>query len=149
MVIDKVESEYLENQMLHRIDVYIKGQKRPKIACFYCHDSRKVIIVDKGLVDLPSVREELKKIKGELCSRFPNGFKSYQEVHYEISSAISFEIRKDKPQGIVNEKHEASGHGGLYELAEELTLEFETMHKDREWNGEFFEEIGKFIDEKI
>jgi hypothetical protein len=41
------------------------------------------------------------------------------------------------------------GHGGLYELAEDLTDEFETINKNREWDGEFFEEIETFLNEKL
>jgi hypothetical protein len=74
---------------------------------------------------------------------------SWIETHFEISGAITIEISKDNPTGLVAERHAAQGHGGLYELAEELTDEFETLHKGREWDGEYFDTIYSFIQEKL
>jgi hypothetical protein len=34
-------------------------------------------------------------------------------------------------------------------LANDLTDEFELLNKDREWDGEFFDEIERFLDEKF
>ena len=47
------------------------------------------------------------------------------------------------------ERHSEQGHGGLYELAEELTDEFELLNKGRVWDGEFFDEIEEFLSEKL
>lgn len=80
---------------------------------------------------------------------FPNGFASWQETHYEVVKAIEVEQGKDAPKGIVKERHEAQGHGGLYELAEELTDEFEKLNEGRKWDGEFFDEIDEFINKKL
>jgi len=80
---------------------------------------------------------------------FPNGFSSWQETHYEVVQAISEEYLKDEPKGLVLECQEAKGHGGLYELAEELTDEFEKLHIGREWDGDFFEVISKFLIGKL
>ena len=80
---------------------------------------------------------------------FPNGFKSWQETHFEVVSIISCIWRLDKPYGVVLQRHEEQGTGGLYELAEELTDKFETLNKDREWDGEFFEEIEEFLTKKL
>jgi hypothetical protein len=80
---------------------------------------------------------------------FPNGFTSWQETHFEVVQRITQEHLKDEPQGIVKERHEAQGHGGLYELAEELTDEFENLNENRDWNGEFFDEIDEFLQEKL
>lgn len=81
---------------------------------------------------------------------FPNGFKSWQETHYEIVSAIDNEWRKENPQGVVLERQEAYGHGGLYLLAEELTDEFERKYDSEHWQfNDYFETIEKFIQEKL
>lgn len=80
---------------------------------------------------------------------FVNGFDSWHETHFEVVQAITIEHVKDEPQGVVKQRHEAKGHGGLYELAEELTNEFEELNKGREWDGEFFDEIGEFLTEKL
>jgi len=81
--------------------------------------------------------------------KFPNGFSSWQETHYEVVQVITREHIKNNPQGIVKERHEAQGHGGLYELAEELTDEFEKLNKGRKWDGEFFEEVDEFLNAKL
>ena len=80
---------------------------------------------------------------------FPNGFDSWQETHYEVVQAITTEHSKDNPRGVVKERHDAQGHGGLYELAEELTDEFEKLIEGREWNGEFFDEFDAFLTKKL
>jgi len=64
---------------------------------------------------------------------FPNGFSSWQETHYEVVQAITIEHMQDKRTGLVAYRHEAQGIGGLYELAEELTDEFEALHYNEEW----------------
>lgn len=81
--------------------------------------------------------------------KFPNGFTSWIETHYEVVKAIESEQAKDEPQGVVKDRHESSGHGGLYELAEELTDEFEKLNEGRDWDGEFFDEIDLFLQEKL
>lgn len=35
---------------------------------------------------------------------------------------------------------------GLNELAKELTDKFENIHQDREWDGDFFDEIEEFLE---
>lgn len=80
---------------------------------------------------------------------FPNGFESWHETHFEVVSRIAIEHQKDIPTGLVAERHEMSGHGGLYELAEELTDEFEALHEGREWDGDFFDTIESFLEEKL
>lgn len=79
---------------------------------------------------------------------FPNGFSAWQETHFEIVQAITIEHMKDEPSGIVAERHAEQGHGGLYELAEELTDEFETRYANFEWDGNFFDVIEDYIKEK-
>lgn len=76
---------------------------------------------------------------------FPNGFTSWQETHFEVVSAISLQANKDKPCKIIANIIENQGTGGLYELAEELTGKFEKLNQDREWDGEFFDEIENFL----
>jgi hypothetical protein len=81
---------------------------------------------------------------------FPNGFASWQETHYEVVAAItSIALDDDNKDNLVYKTYREDGLGGLYELAEELTDEFELLNKDREWDGEFFEEIERFLDEKF
>ena len=82
--------------------------------------------------------------------KFPNGFESWQETHFEIVSQISYYSRLDKcTSNVVNKAQEEQGTGGLYELAKALTNEFEKIHKGREWDGEFFDEVENFLTEKL
>lgn len=83
--------------------------------------------------------------------QFPNGFTSWQETHYEVVSAIerSWNAMGESDSQVVSERQLAQGHGGLYELAEELTDEFEALNAGREWDGEFFDEIEVFLDRKL
>lgn len=82
--------------------------------------------------------------------RFPNGFESYLETHFEITSAIALAYNEYSLTSIVRKRHEAQGIGGLYELAQELTDEFEAQHENELWaNKDFFETIDEFITKKL
>jgi hypothetical protein len=89
------------------------------------------------------------EMKGAELVYVPNGFESWHETHFEIVAAIAIEHQKSEPQGVVRERHDAQGHGGLYELAKELTDEFEQLNKGRTWDGEFFDEIEDFLNKKL
>lgn len=82
---------------------------------------------------------------------FPNGFSDWHETHFEIVQAIALEMMKDEPSGIAAERHEQQGHGGLYELAKELTDKFEEEFKDIEWglDLEYFDKIEEFIQREL
>jgi hypothetical protein len=83
---------------------------------------------------------------------FPNGFESWHETHYEIVSAITARLIADDAEacdGLIRSTLKEKGHGGLYELASDLTDEFENLHRGREWDGEFFDEIENFMDKKL
>jgi hypothetical protein len=84
---------------------------------------------------------------------FPNGFASWQETHYEVVAAIivahAMHTHEIDHSELLEKTIKEKGHGGLYELAEDLTDEFETINKNREWDGEFFEEIETFLNEKL
>lgn len=80
---------------------------------------------------------------------FPNGFSCWNETHYEIVSAIEKIMSLDEPTGLAADCHRADGHGGLYQLAEELTDEFEAAHANVIWDGNYFDEIDEFIKLKL
>jgi tRNA uridine 5-carbamoylmethylation protein Kti12 len=73
---------------------------------------------------------------------------SWIETHHEIVSAIAISLHLDEPDTMFIKRNEEQGTAGLYELAEELTDKFELLNKDREWDGEFFDEIEEFIQSK-
>ena len=80
---------------------------------------------------------------------FPNGFESWHETHYEVVAAITTELINDNLDNLISKTIHEKGHGGLYELANDLTNEFESLYEGREWDGDFFETIENFLDEKL
>ena len=83
--------------------------------------------------------------------KFPNGFDSWHETHYEISAAIGVHLHKWEVRSegsAIIERYESQGTGGMYELAEEWTNEFEFLHPVNDWvevGLDFFDEIEKFL----
>ena len=79
---------------------------------------------------------------------FPNGFESWHETHFEVVQFIcsledGFSSRGDK----VDSVREAMGIGGIYELAEDWTDEFEEKYKGCIWgeDEEYFDVIEDFL----
>lgn len=101
-------------------------------------------LIEKGMKDIAieifEITEKFKALEE---------YSEWHETHFEVVSAISIEAYKNNPSKPVKECYEASGTGGLYELAEELTNEFQSLHTGREWDGEYFDEIEKFLQEKL
>ena len=81
-----------------------------------------------------------------IVKMFPNGFISWYETFYEVVANITFWREGVSLPKRIKTVQEEQGTGGLYELAKELTDKFELLHKDREWDGDFFDEIDKFLD---
>jgi hypothetical protein len=75
---------------------------------------------------------------------------SWIETHHEVVAAITLQL-EENPIGSerIRNRYEAQGTGGMYELAEELTDKFETLNQNREWDGEFFDEIEAFLIEEF
>ena len=78
---------------------------------------------------------------------FVNGFDNWHETHYQIVRAINY--NEDIKGTITNNIASESGTGELMRLAETLTNEFEALHKEREWDGEWFDEIDEFLEGKL
>lgn len=76
-----------------------------------------------------------------------NGTDSWSETHYEVVAEIISRI--DIERTIPNTIQKEQGTGGLYELASDLTDEFELKHAGRQWDGEFFDEIEEFLHKKL
>ena len=74
---------------------------------------------------------------------------SYLETYFEVVTAIMLEFEYGGKSEVVFSRFEAQGRGGLYELAEELTDEFEKLHVGKEWDGEFFDTIESFLKERL
>lgn len=78
--------------------------------------------------------------------RAANGLPSYLETYFEIVDQIC--IDTDNLDSLAYNIAETQGRGGLYELAEKLTDEFEELYHGVEWDGEFFDKIEEFITNK-
>jgi hypothetical protein len=81
----------------------------------------------------------------------PIEFDCWHESHFEIVRAIALELDKDQPCGTIELICSVQGHGGMYELAKDMTNEFETLHADTVWGEDldFQDEIESFINSKL
>lgn len=75
--------------------------------------------------------------------KFPNGFSSWMETFYEVTCYIYDTMGYSGT--MANKVVERQGTGGLYELAEDLTDEFEKIYKGKEWDGEWLDTIHEFL----
>jgi hypothetical protein len=84
---------------------------------------------------------------------FPNGFPSWYETFYEVVDTITYIMENNDfihpLYKECNKRYNSQGRCGLYELAKGLTDKFELKNKDRSWDGEFFEEIDKFLEKEL
>lgn len=73
----------------------------------------------------------------------------YLETHFEIVAAIIQQFETVGTSDVVFSRFESRGRGGLWELAEELTDEFQALYKDQEWDGEWLDVLYAFLNEKL
>lgn len=79
---------------------------------------------------------------------FPNGFTSWVETHHEVVLHIGDITRGSMEEGVVLDRYEAQGIGGMYELAEELTDEFEKAFEGHEWDVDWRDTVEDFLRKK-
>jgi len=107
------------------------------------------ILTKEGIINLNKLMSEIYSIPGKQeHKRFPNGFTSWNETHFEVVSEIAG-LRESGTNSKIKEINQTQGTGGFYKLAEQLTDEFESLNKGREWDGEFFEELESFLHERL
>lgn len=85
---------------------------------------------------------------------FPNGVTSYLETHFEITVLIYNRLDNENVFPFTFESKlinivDTQGQGGLYELAESLTTEFENLYKDKVWDGDYFDTLYEFFDKEL
>ena len=80
--------------------------------------------------------------------KFPNGFASWRETHFEIVQVITMAALQDD-SSVIKDMQMSQGCTGMYELAEALTNEFESLNKGRIWDGEFYDEVEDFAKKKL
>lgn len=82
----------------------------------------------------------------EFNNKFPNGFTSWKETHFEI---VRYLISTEDIEDTISSKRRFDqGIGGLYELAEELTDQFENSHIGVEWESDYFDCLDAFLESK-
>jgi hypothetical protein len=92
-------------------------------------------------------KKKYQPLKFYIKCKFPNDIASYLETHCVISMALGKQMENEK--GLAWKRHNEQGTGGIYELAEELTDEFENMLKDEPWEDkDYLEEIDFFLEIK-
>jgi len=69
----------------------------------------------------------------------------FLETFYEIVAAFY----TNPTSRILQNIEENEGRGGMWEYAIKLTKQFEELHKHKEWDGEFYDEIDSFLIDKI
>ena len=79
---------------------------------------------------------------------FENGFDSWYETFFEITTYIQREMDKSSPNCHVEIIVEMHGTGGLPRLAHVWTEEFEKMYAGREWDGDYYDTIEDFCHNK-
>jgi hypothetical protein len=86
-------------------------------------------------------------LKGVVLTDVPNFENdSCLETYYEVSTFI--ERKADEECGVAYDTICSQGRGGLYTLAKMWTDEFEQLHIDRQWDGEWLEVLDEFINNK-
>ena len=66
----------------------------------------------------------------------------FLETYFEIVTYIFANMDKDP---LLKNIYENQGRRGMYEHAKRLTERFEDLHKNRLWDGEFYDELEKFF----
>jgi hypothetical protein len=81
---------------------------------------------------------------------FPNGFDTWQETHYDVSAYISLKLLEETEPNKCTSTIESRGQGGIYELAEELTNNFELENKGETWEeNNYFDTIDNFLNRNL
>lgn len=77
----------------------------------------------------------------------------YSQEYIETLGEILLEFGNlkdtDSCPEILKKYQESEGRMGVHSLAQDLASEFQSINKDRKWDGEFLEEIEDFIECKM
>ena len=86
-----------------------------------------------------------------ICTSHPfyNGVMSWADTHYEISVILERMLYHDKPPKKLSDALDQFGSLWLRSEAYDLTTRFEKKHLNRQWDGEYFDEIVLFLEEWV
>lgn len=129
-----------------KLNYFIMGYGKAKAPM---HSKEEIADMIKKIKDTPMQIMRPQAMGGHL---FPNGFTSWHETHFEIVEAITVIMLgySDNQHNIVSQKQKDGGRSALYELAKELTDEFEKLHIGEKWEElDWYDTIEAFIKEKL
>ena len=102
-------------------------------------------ILKEDLKDTLRMKEN--KNNQNILSKFVNGFDSWIETYSEVSRIIRELIEQEHP--VILPQYEQTGYGLIYLLSEQITDEFETMYKDKFWDGDWFDTLEEHVYNKF
>lgn len=78
---------------------------------------------------------------------FPNGFDSWQKTHFEVVEVLVYmrDLEKDQQPKTFSEALDRSATKELYQLAIDLTNQYEQQTKGKERKRTLFDEIEDFV----
>ena len=71
----------------------------------------------------------------------------WKETHFEVVFYITNLLHNPILPEVLSTVLNTQGRCGLWELASDLTDEFNEKYKDFVWDGEFFDKLEEFLDE--
>lgn len=80
---------------------------------------------------------------------FPSGVSSYLETFYEISIFVHEALSNPDDENLATTTMTQKGTGGIYELVEDLTDQFENANSNNIDESDFFETLFDFLNDKI
>jgi hypothetical protein len=72
---------------------------------------------------------------------------NWAEAHYEFVRLIEEARQQENPTMEFIEN--TTGIGGFWQLAFDMTQEYEKLHKGRQWYGDWLDEIESFFETKL
>lgn len=120
----------------------LKTQKLALILLARNEKRQSKIEMLESIVDLLSNLQDEKEMHEYM---FPNGFEDWHETHYEVISFIEHSLSLENGNKFC-ELDALYGRGELYNVAKNITNDFEKKNKGRNWDGEFYDEICDFCE---
>ena len=98
--------------------------------------------------ELRSARIILKDVKEQFLKEdHSNKLTDFLETYHEITRCIWEAIDSDTSNEIQT-IYELEGTGAMYDLAKAFTSEFQKLHENTEWDGQYYDTIETFMNLK-
>lgn len=139
--LDNLDEAYLYNENEY---TFIENKHGTKFELRELSDvefSILIKILEEELKDIIKIKEN--KTNQNIISKFVNGFDSWIETYSEVSRIIRELIEQENP--VIKPQYEQTGYGLIYLLSEQITDEFETMYKGKEWDGDWFDTLEEYV----